>query len=100
MIANLRATPASDADAARGLLGYLRFDYGSVVVDGVTLRRHSDGRLGLSWPERTDRAGRRHPLVRPVDDAARRQIEDEVLRELTRQELEADRATPLRERKP
>jgi hypothetical protein len=88
MIANLRATPASDADAARGLLGYLRFELGSVIVDGVTLRRHSDGTLGLSWPERTDRQGRRHPFVRPIDDAARRELEAAVLAEISRQELD------------
>jgi hypothetical protein len=88
MIANLRATPASDADAARGLLGYLKFEYGSLVVDGVTLRRRVDGTLGLSWPERTDRAGRRHALLRPLDDNARRELEAAVLAEISRQELQ------------
>jgi hypothetical protein len=88
VIANLRATPASDADAARGLLGYLRFEYGSLLVDGVTLRKHADGTLGLSWPERTDRAGRRHALLRPLDDSARRELEAAVLAEISRQELD------------
>ncbi len=100
MIRAIRFIPASDADALRGLLAYVKLELGPLVLDGVTLRRHADGRLGLSYPERTDRSGRRHPLVRPVDDAARREIEEQVLRELTRQELEGDQATRCRESKP
>jgi DNA-binding cell septation regulator SpoVG len=100
LIRAVRFIAASDTDAERGLLAYVKLEFGPLVLDGVTLRKHSDGRLGLSWPERTDRAGRRHPLVRPVDDEARREIEEAVLRELTRQELEADRATPRGEVKP
>lgn len=100
MIRAVRFTPGTDADADRGLLAYVRIEFGPLVLDGVTLRRHADGRLGLTYPERTDRAGRRHPLVRPVDDVARREIEAHVLRELNRQELEGDRATPPGESKP
>jgi DNA-binding cell septation regulator SpoVG len=100
LIRSVRFTPSSDADAERGLLAFVRFDFGPFIFDGVTLRRHADGRLGLTYPERTDRAGRRHPLVRPIDDAARREIEDAVLRELTRQELVGDQASDRGERKP
>jgi len=100
VIRAIRFIPASDAEAERGLLAYVKLEFGPLVLDGVTLRRHADGRLGLSYPERTDRSGRRHPLVRPVDDAARREIEEQVLRELTRQELEGDQATRCRESKP
>lgn len=99
MMGAIRFVPASDAEAERGLLAYLKIDFGPLVLDGVTLRRHADGRLGLSWPERTDRAGRRHPLVRPVDDAARRELESEVLAELARQERER-RAAERAEGKP
>jgi DNA-binding cell septation regulator SpoVG len=100
MIRAIRFTPGTDADAERGLLAYVRIDFGPLVLDGVTLRRHADGRLGLTYPERTDRAGRRHPLVRPANDDARREIEDAVLRELTRQELGGDQASDRGERKP
>lgn len=86
MISSVRFIPASNADAERGLLAYVKLEFGTLLVDGVTLRRHADGRLGLTWPERTDRAGRRHPLIRPVSDAARRELEDAVLAELARQE--------------
>ncbi len=87
MIGAIRFIPASDAEAQRGLLAYVKLEFGPLILDGVTLRRHADGRLGLSYPERTDRSGKRHPLVRPVDDAARREIETAVLTELNRQEL-------------
>lgn len=99
MMGAIRFVPASDAEAERGLLAYLKIDFGPLVLDGVTLRRHADGRLGLSWPERTDRAGRRHPLVRPVDDEARVALEREVLAELARQERER-RAAERAEGKP
>ncbi len=99
MIRAVRFVPASDADADRGLLAYLKIDFGPLVLDGVTLRRHADGRLGLSWPERTDRAGRRHPLVRPVNDEARELLEREVFKELGRQERER-RAAERAEGKP
>jgi len=88
VIHDIRFIPASDADAERGLLAFVKLEFGPLILDGVTLRRHADGRLGLSWPERTDRAGRRHPLVRPVDDEARVALEREVLAELARQERE------------
>lgn len=99
MIGAVRFIPASDADAERGFLAYVKIDYGSLVLDGITLRRRADGRLGLSWPERTDRAGRRHPLVRPVDDEARVVLEREVLAELAKQERER-RAPERAEGKP
>ena len=99
MIRAIRFIAASDADAERGLLAFVKLEFGPLILDGVTLRRHADGRLGLSWPERTDRAGRRHPLVRPVDDEARRELEGEVLAELARQERER-RAAERAEGKP
>lgn len=93
MIRAIRFTPSSDAEAARGLLAYVKLEYGPLILDGITLRRHASGRLGLAFPERTDGHGRRHPLVRPINDAARVEIEEEVLRELNRQELERGQAT-------
>jgi DNA-binding cell septation regulator SpoVG len=65
-------------DERDGLLGYLSVFYGSLVIDGVTLRRTAGGRLALSFPERRDGKGRRHPIVRPVDDHARKAIEAAV----------------------
>jgi DNA-binding cell septation regulator SpoVG len=88
VISAVRFIPATDAEAERGLLAFVKIDFGPLILDGVTLRRTLDGRLTLGWPERTDRAGRRHPLVRPIDDEARRDLERAVLAELARQERE------------
>ena len=52
------------------------------LLDGITLRRTADGRFALSFPERTDRGGRRHAYIRPINDAARQQIERQVLKGL------------------
>ena len=73
---------ASDEDARDGLLGYLSVHYGQLVLDGITLRRTADDRYALSFPARTDRAGKRHSYIRPVDDDARREIEAEILWQL------------------
>ncbi len=70
-------------DERAGLLGYLSLLYGDVIIDGVTVRRTADGRIALSFPERRDRQGRRHAVVRPIDDAARRAIEAAVFGQAT-----------------
>jgi DNA-binding cell septation regulator SpoVG len=73
----------SDEDQRAGLLGYLSAYYGSLVIDGITVRRTTEGRITLSYPERRDGKGRRHSIVRPVDDSARREIERVVLGQAT-----------------
>jgi DNA-binding cell septation regulator SpoVG len=65
----------SDSDIRSGLLGYVSVFYGDLVLDGITVRRTSEGRMTLSFPQRRDGRGRSHPLFRPVDDAARLRIE-------------------------
>lgn len=64
------------------------------ILDGITLRRTASGRLALSFPSRTAGDGRRHPLVRPVDDAARQAIERERLGQLGQHPDVAREATP------
>lgn len=75
----------SDADARTGLLGFLTLLVGDFIIDGVTVRRTAEGRHVLSYPARTDRSGRRHPYIRPIDDQARRHIEQCVLGQLANQ---------------
>jgi hypothetical protein len=80
LVSDLHFQPGGWRDLASGLLGYLSFRVaGVLVVDGATLRETADGRLTISWPERRDGAGRRHPIVRPADLAMRRAIEAEVI---------------------
>ena len=73
---------ATDAEIRSGLLGYLSVEYGDLILDGIVVRRTADGRFALSFPARTDGAGRRHSYIRPIDDQARRGIEAMILEEL------------------
>jgi hypothetical protein len=69
-----------------GLYGWLTFEFnGSVVLDGVTLRRTADGRYCIGYPARRDGRGRDHHFVRPFDATARAAIEAQILSDLRRQ---------------
>ncbi len=79
----IRSWIKADAEQARdGLLGFLSFFVGDLIVDNVVLRRTTSGRYALSWPARTDRHGNKHSSVRPVDDEAMRRIEAHVFADL------------------
>ena len=81
-------TGASAEEVETGLVGFVSFVIGDVlVVDGVTVRRTRKGRVALTFPEREDGAGRRHPLLRPKNDRARRILEDLVLARIGLDEL-------------
>jgi hypothetical protein len=77
---------ASNADIRSGLLGFISIEFGLLVLDGICLRRTSDNRFALSYPARTDRAGRRHAYIKPVDNAARIEIERQILSQLGQRE--------------
>jgi hypothetical protein len=65
------------------LLGWVTFELdGTLRLDGIALRRTLAGDVRLSDPQRVDRQGREHPYIRPVDDAARREVERQVLQAL------------------
>lgn len=73
-VSELRFTRASEELRRSGLLGWTRFDLGPVAIDGVAVRKTVDGRHVLAFPER-----RGHAIVRPITDAARREIEEQIL---------------------
>jgi hypothetical protein len=82
-----RFTPGGPAEKVRGLLGYLTMKVGGLRIDGITLRRDAAGGLRLSYPERIDSRGHRHPLVWPLDAATRAAIESAAFQAL---DLQAD----------
>ncbi len=82
-VTDARLTRAPRWDRNTGLLGYIEFVLnGTLAVDGVTLRRSSDGALYVAYPARTGRTGGRHPYLRPLDESARRDVEGQILRAL------------------
>jgi DNA-binding cell septation regulator SpoVG len=74
---------ASASDQREGLLGWLGIEFGSLLIDNITLRRLAAGGYGLAFPKRTARDGTKYSIVRPIDDDARRAIEAEILDQLT-----------------
>lgn len=78
----IRLTPASATDVASGLLGFVSLRYGQLKLDGITLRMTAGGRHALSFPARRDRRGVIHSIMRPANDAARRELEGQVFRAL------------------
>ena len=82
-VTSLGVVCASDADRDRGLLGWVTIAVNNaLMIDGIALRRTRDGRLALSYPTRTDRQGKRRPIVRPLDDETRLALERQVLDQL------------------
>jgi hypothetical protein len=76
-------TRGSEDEVASGLLAYVTFEHAGLVVDGVTLRKMADGRIGFSYPAKIDRAGRKYAYVRPADDDTRQEFERQLLAQLT-----------------
>jgi hypothetical protein len=82
-VSDVRFTAASKVDQRQGLLGFVRCVLGeALAIDGLVLRRTRQGSYVFSWPGRYDRRGIFRHSVRPLHDAARRALEDELLAQL------------------
>ena len=89
-ITNVHFTAAGPHASRGGLQGWISCILNERIhLDGLTLRRTRGGRLTLSFPHRQDRFGHQHFYIRPLDDAARRVIEQQVLQALDIQERSA-----------
>ena len=83
LVSGVGFTPGSEQDLREGLVGYVTLTFADLLLlDALVLRRTAAGRHALSFPSRTDRNGMRHAYYRPLDDRARRVIEDAVFRVL------------------
>jgi hypothetical protein len=79
-VSEIRFLPATATERATGLLGFVSFLINDGLrLDGITVRKTLAGDVRLSWPVRTASTGGRHPLIRPVTDEARRDMEAQVL---------------------
>jgi hypothetical protein len=84
-IFNLHATPSQDRST--GLQYWLSFEQGAHILGGMTLREDARGDYLLSYPKHRDRFGVNHPLIRPIDQAARDDVTEQVIAELRRRGL-------------
>ena len=83
VVTQVRFKEGSEADSRRGLLGFLSCVVnGTLRLDGVTLRRTRRGRLTLSFPAKPGLTGAQFFYFRPLDDAARKHIEQQVFKAL------------------
>jgi hypothetical protein len=78
--------PAGRVSRRRGLHGWLTFDLNGVpAFDGVTLRRAGDGTFHVAFPAARDGKDAHGDAVGLLDDAARLEIQRQILAELDRQ---------------
>jgi len=76
-------TSAEAHDRESGLLGWVAATLNEGLrLDGLTVRRTMAGRLTLSFPSKRDGSGNQRFYLRPLDDDARRTIEQQVLASL------------------
>lgn len=80
---DVQFTEASERDREQGLLGFVAVSIGPLRLDAISVRRTLHGRLVLSFPTRKDGQGRSHPVIRPLGDRERRQVEFEILGQLS-----------------
>src|SRR5262245_57942465 len=81
IVSDVRFTIPSQDLIATGLLAWATcIINGQLELTGLMIRRTWNGRLTVSYPSRTDRTGQRHFYLRPIDDAARIEIEEQLLR--------------------
>ena len=79
-ISEIRFQAASRSERETGHLGWATFVIeGSLKVGSVSVRRRLDGSLALSFPTRRARTGVQHPILAPISEQVRADIEGQVL---------------------
>lgn len=85
-VSQVRFTAAPASDQENGFVGHVCCVLNSrLLLDGIALRRTQAGRHVLSFPERRDRHGVRHPIVRPLGVGSREAIEVQIFEALRRE---------------
>jgi DNA-binding cell septation regulator SpoVG len=83
-VSDIRFAAANAALRSKGLLGWVICSYGDLQLHCLQVRRTDNGRYAVGFPSRTDTNGVMHPIVRPLDQAARDAIEAQVIGVLRR----------------
>jgi hypothetical protein len=82
LITRLGFSSASELDSIKGVIGWVRFRFRGLIIDGCCVRRTRSGQVRFCWAERKASTGRLHPLVLPEDRTTRVAVEAQVLAEL------------------
>ncbi len=89
-VTDIAFTPATTTCRDTGVLGWISCTLNDAVrLDGLTLRRSSDGVVYVAYPARLDHRGYRWPYVRPIVESARVEIERQILDAIERGGREA-----------
>lgn len=82
-VSKVQFRPAAAAQRNEGIVAWVGFvlDRG-VVVDGVAIKRVSNGSLDVVWPGHRDAWGKIHHHVLPAGESVREAIEAELLERL------------------
>lgn len=87
-VTQVRISRVAAAHRERGLLAFAACRLNSAIeIGGLRVVRSKSGTIGILFPAREDRRGRRHALVRPVTPEARAAIERAVLAAVELSEL-------------
>ena len=78
-VSEVRFRGASPEEREGGLLGFASITVNGLRLDSLGIRKTLTGRLALSFPSRTDSAGRRHFYVKPLNDEVRMDLEHQIV---------------------
>ena len=82
-VSEVRFAPAPEHLRPTGVVGWSSFTLdGCLRLEGVAVRRSTQGRTYLSYPMRDDGWGKRWQYMRPLDGETGRDIERQVLEQL------------------
>jgi DNA-binding cell septation regulator SpoVG len=82
-LTDVRLVHASPAEVNRGLIGWASCVLNDALrVDGITVRRTLLGNLAVSFPTRKDGWGQKHPILKPLNNLVRRDLQHQILRAL------------------
>jgi hypothetical protein len=79
-ISDVRFAAARPDMRERGMLGWICCSVDqNLQLDGLALRRTTEGRYRLSFPHHVDSSGTKHDLIKPLSSRVRDAIEAQVI---------------------
>ncbi len=78
-ITNITITPSSPADRDAGLLAFVRCSYGDLELDGIVVRKTTDGRLLVTFPGKARNGCGRRYFITPRSSPVRLLFDKAIL---------------------